>query len=359
MRFNFYSPVAFEPWDWRNSVEKGIGGSETSHVEMAWRLARRGHEVVTYAPVPDDCPGTWRDTVWHPLDEVDWSRSGVWVLYRCPEKVLEFDVARADQVRWLMMQDWDYPWQPEYVEHLDRLMVLSQVHARWVVAQHPELAEKMFVTGNGVKGDLIEEVEALGVPFRNPFRVMYASSPDRGLKTLLQIFERAQEFVPELALYSFYGFDNIDKMGGYYQKEKAWILKRVEQNQAIHFQGRVPQRQLYREWLQTAILCYPSDFWETGFITGQEAQCLGAIPLTSSAWAQGEVCRHGVLIPGSAQGDALVQARYMGQLVRLASDHDWQAAIRAVMIPEARKRCDWENYVDQWIVEAERCCVER
>ena len=45
MDFYLYSPVCFEKWDWRSSVKTGIGGSETSHVEMAWRLAARGHKV--------------------------------------------------------------------------------------------------------------------------------------------------------------------------------------------------------------------------------------------------------------------------------------------------------------------------
>ena len=46
MKFIFFSPVNFQRWDWRSSVETGIGGSETSHVEMAWRLANRGHEGI-------------------------------------------------------------------------------------------------------------------------------------------------------------------------------------------------------------------------------------------------------------------------------------------------------------------------
>jgi len=76
MKFIFYSPVHFEKWNWTNSVEKGIGGSETSHVEMAWRLASRGHEVITYAPIPDDSPNEWRNTKWFPIEQVDWSLYG-------------------------------------------------------------------------------------------------------------------------------------------------------------------------------------------------------------------------------------------------------------------------------------------
>src|SRR6266498_2675261 len=111
MKFIFYSPVSFEKWDWRNSVEKGIGGSETSHVEMAWRLAARGHEVITYAPIPDDCPGVWKNTKWFPIEKADFKEKGVWILYRCPEVVDKFlsKKKRVGQQLWLMMQDWDYP----------------------------------------------------------------------------------------------------------------------------------------------------------------------------------------------------------------------------------------------------------
>src|SRR5215831_2482688 len=99
MRFLFFSPMSFEKWSWRNSVEQGIGGSETSHVEMAWRLARRGHEVISYVPLPDDIPsGTeWRGTRWYRCEEVDWSQSGVWVIYRNPEAADNFPRPRADQ----------------------------------------------------------------------------------------------------------------------------------------------------------------------------------------------------------------------------------------------------------------------
>ena len=88
-----YSPVNFELWDFRNSVDRGIGGSETCHVEMAWRLARRGHTVVSYGPIPEDCPREWRGVTWKSLDDADFTQPGVWLLFRCPTVLATWPVA--------------------------------------------------------------------------------------------------------------------------------------------------------------------------------------------------------------------------------------------------------------------------
>jgi hypothetical protein len=52
MNFVFLSVPTFEPWDWNNPDLVGIGGSETSHIEMSNRLSDRGHEVYSYGPTP-------------------------------------------------------------------------------------------------------------------------------------------------------------------------------------------------------------------------------------------------------------------------------------------------------------------
>src|SRR5689334_14402898 len=131
--FFFYSNVHFEKWDWRNSLEKGIGGSETSHVEMAWRLARHGHDVITYAPIPDDCPGVWRGTQWYPLEAVDPTMDGIWILYRCPEFIDKMPPRCDRQQRWLILQDWDYPnWTQDRVDGLDWIVSLCATHRDWI-----------------------------------------------------------------------------------------------------------------------------------------------------------------------------------------------------------------------------------
>lgn len=352
MRFIFYSPISFEPWDWRNSVEKGIGGSETSHVEMAWRLARRGHEVITYAPIPDDCSGQWRNTTWKKLDEVDWSQDGIWVMYRCPGDISKhFTSPHLGKQVWLIMQDWDYKndWSECY-DKLDRIIVLSYAHYAWLIDKHPEIKSKVFIGSNGLKVDLIEEVESETVPARDPYKIIYASSPDRGLLQLIKIFQRAREIIPSLTLHVFYGFNNLDKLA---DSKSSWASKFKRDIEpylhtpGIYWRGRVSQNELYKEWLSASLWCYPSNFWETSCITCMEAQAMGAIPILIPTWAQGENTHYGIGVEGDA-ADKLTQARFAGEIVRLISNPELQDKIRSSMMPWARDRFDWENFVSQW-----------
>lgn len=353
MRFIFYSPVAFEQWDWRNSVEKGIGGSETSHVEMSWRLAKRGHEVITYAPIPEDCPGEWRNTIWKKCEEADWSLKGIWILYRCPEAIDKFEIARENQVLWFMMQDWDYPtWNEERKAKLDLVITLCQAHGRDVIAKHPDLKDKLWLSSNGIKLDLIKEIEAeylkTGFPKRNPHKIIYASSPDRGLKHVVKSFTRAREFVPELELHAFYGFDNLDKMEHKGLQKIAQETKKLLTSPGVVWHGRISQKELYQQWMSAGLWVYQTNFSETSCITCMEAQAMGAIPIFNPIYALRENVLTGVPVEGDAYGDPLCQARFAAEIVRLASFPDLQEQLRIPMMREARERFNWENFVTQW-----------
>ena len=488
MNFIFFSPISFEKWDWRNSVEKGIGGSETSHVEMAWRLARRGHTVTTYAPIPDDCPGEWRGTRWYPLEDVNWDLDGVWILYRCPEKVDMFkDHDKKRKKVWLLWQDWDYPTlTKERNKDIDHHITLCKAHGNYILNKYKFVKRKqLWLTSNGVKADLIEEIEKeedsdikryafdwggtienheelrqyardvyaaghevylvpalasgtnfpyeqklkeLNVPYhaiyrvfslaphdssdvanrkrmvlegigadyfwddlehnvkwarsagiksflvekdkpaeipsepitkvgRNPFRIMHASSPDRGLKQAVSIFKKAKEYVPELELHAFYGFDNLDKMikgrpNSPIAKNVKELKRLLKTTPGITFHGRVSQPELYREWFKSGMYLYITEFAETSNIASQEAQAMGAVPVFSPIWAQGENIKYGIGVEGLSN-DPLTIARAASEIVRLALTPGLQEKIREEMMPWARDRFNWERFTTQWILEAQ------
>ena len=363
MRFLFYSTRSFERWDFRSSVEKGIGGSETSHVELCWRLARRGHECISYVDLPEDQVSgvEWRGTKWYDKKDADFSLPGIWVLYRCPEMVDVFDRSRTDQVLWLVCQDYDYAdlWTPSRVAGLDRIVPMCNFHRDMLLKAHPEFRDKLWVTRNAIKLDLIEEVEAAGIPERDPHRMMYASSPDRGLLSSLKVFRRAKEFVPDLKLVASYGYDNLDKLiakgmapdappvyrasAARFQRDKDECMKLVEETGAV-FLGRISQHQLYREWLKTSMLIYISTFAETGWITGLEAQALGAIPIFTPVAAQGENTKHGIGIYGDPNDPATI-CHAAAEVVRLAKNPELQEEIRSKMMPDVRANWDWEQFV--------------
>jgi glycosyltransferase involved in cell wall biosynthesis len=357
MNFYLYSPVVFEKWDWRNSVEKGIGGSETSHVEMAWRLAARGHKVITYTDIPKDCPGEWRGTKWYPLEKATFKQKGIWIIYRDPTTIDKFPKKgkRKDQKVWLLMQDWDYPsWTDERIEQFDSIITMCVWHAKHTIGKYPKSRKNMWLTANGLKIDLVEQIEKEKIK-RDPNLIVYTSSPDRGLKPLLISFKKAREYNPKLKLIATYGFNNIDKLiaknpNSYYVGLKKEILELANQS-GVEFIGRINQPDLYRLWFRAGIWVYQTNFAETSCISCMEAQAMGAIPIFSPVWAQGENIKHGLPIEGNPE-DPLTNAKFAAEIVRLSLNPKLQEIIRNEMMPEARIRCDWEKRVDQWIDQA-------
>ena len=353
MRIILYSPVKFEDWDFR-SCDKGIGGSETSAVQMAKEMAKRGHEVISYAPLPADMPsGTvWEGNKWYRLEEVDWSMPGWWMLYRCPQAIDNFDPARKDQPLSLMFQDWDYRDSliGERVEKLGRAVVLCRSHERYLLKKCPELKDKTWVTRNGIRNDLILETEAQGIPERNNNSMMFASSPDRGLKEALLIYDRVKEAIPDFEFNASYGFNNIDKliaMGAtHFQKDKDECMRLIERTGAT-FTGRMTQQELYRKWLSVGFWAYCTNFHETGAITALEAMALGAIPIFSPIYAQGENIKHGSAIRGARDSEATI-ARFAFEIIKLAHHPEKMEAIRRDMMPDTRKKWGWERFAIGW-----------
>lgn len=350
LKFYFYSPVSFEKWDFRTPDTTGIGGSETSHIEMAWRLARRGHEVISYTTIPADCPPEHDGVKWRDIKDADFSQPGIWILYRCPEVLDNFQKEHPEQIIWLMCQDVQYDaFNEQRIAKTDKVLPISPSHAEYLLHVFPYMTDKLWITSNGIRGDLIRELEADKNQVRFPHRIVYASSPDRGLVPLLKIFRKAKEFVSDLELDIYYGFNNIDKLSKIYRsfkKMKAEVM-RLADFPGIHLRGRANQRELYRALFSAGLWVYPTDFTETSCINCMEAQALGAIPITRPLWALKDNIAHGIFIEGSPRFDPLVSARYVGEIIR-ACNTDLQERIRPDMMRNARMRFNWERWVDQW-----------
>lgn len=353
-RVTFVSPDTFELWDYRNYDTQGIGGSETAVCELAWRLAERGYDVTVYGPIPEDCDPHWRGTVWRDKADLDPSDEATWVLCRCPE------VAKRELNGpvWVQCQDQDYPGRWASADAYERVIALCEAHANYL-RQYP-FGERVCVSSNAVRLDLLRKVEASGPIVRDAAKCVYTSSPDRGLmQFLLPMWRRIKDFAPGAELHVYYGFDNIENMirknaddpriaGAIEMRDKAFAWFEKLAPYGVHWHGRIPQAELYRELLSAGLWTHPSEFAETSCINCMEAQCAGAVPVTFPTWAVGENVRHGLFVSGPGMADSLTQAEFCQAVAGLVNSPDAQAAIRHEMIPEARARCGWERIVDQY-----------
>ena len=343
---HIYSSKHFERWDYNTPCTTGIGGSETSHIEMAMRLAALGYKVKSYCPLSTE-RRHYSGVEWCDVDDADFHEDGLWILYRCPQEAEKLD----GQQCWVICQDVDYPpeWTNKALDSIKYIFALCDEHAFYLQKTHPQLTDKIRITSNGIDSNFIDSVFPNMDIERNPHRIMYASSPDRGLLRVIDIFKRALEFIPTLELHCYYGFQNLIKASEKFTHNN-WLIEKIEKaasHPRIFMHGRVNNFELYCAWHESNVWLYPTHFYETNCITSMEAQALGAIPICSPLWAVKEKVKYGIFVDGQPD-DRLVQARFLGELLRLLSNREMQESIRKPMMEYARRAYDWHNVVTEW-----------
>jgi glycosyltransferase involved in cell wall biosynthesis len=262
-------------------------------IQVSRSLARLGHEVIAFYNVA--YPAKYDGVDYLPMSSfvplvttlehdalISWDNSDAFRFAdRARMRVLAFQLNNA------MVGVFDHA--------VDLYMHPSEWHVDRFCAMYPEMSRKKCrarIT-NGI--DPLRYVAE--VP-REPHRVIYSSSPDRGLHHLLRIWPQVLEKVPDAELNVFYEITNWLKMvelGGTAEvKERARLVEQARQNglTRVTFHGGIGQRQLAIEQLKSAVMVYPCDPVQPteGFsMTCLEAVTAGCSLITSNADALKEL----------------------------------------------------------------------
>lgn len=136
---------------------------------------------------------------------------------------------------------------------------LSSVHNGLLCKRMPITAEQCFVTGAGVElpNLFLRKINLV------PGRLLWASSADRGIWHMLDIYDHVKAKLPDASLHVAYGFDNHferQKWSAHSLSELLWEAKRrIEGTEGIEKLGTLPREQLLKEEMATAIHVYPCD----------------------------------------------------------------------------------------------------
>jgi glycosyltransferase involved in cell wall biosynthesis len=177
------------------------------------------------------------------------------------------------------------------VRHIDTLLTVSHWQSQILSAYSDFPLHKTFVLGNGIHPDFFQGAEK-----RFPKRLIYSSTPHRGLMHIPALFTQLKAKHPELEIHIFSGYDVYGASGvGQYDTLKA----ELEATPGVVFRGNIAQKELAREFMKSSILFYPCSYEETFCITALEAQAAGCVVVTSKHSALPEtVGDAGVLVPG-------------------------------------------------------------
>ncbi len=296
----FLAPGTPEPWSPRQIATKGLGGSETALVEVASKLGWQHHAAVTVFTNTDD--SGYHDTVRYQqvdefIPEVSYDTLVAW---RFPEAA-DLPLRAHDLILWMHDTDAGDRLTPARAARFRRIVVLTEWHRDHMLKTYPFLdPERLVIIGNGVDFERFREPAEVE---REPYRVIYTSSPDRGLDTLLErIWPSIVERVPEAELHIYYGWDTFDvvaQVRPHLLEFRERVAKALLTSRNVVNHGRVDQATLARELRRATVWLYPTYFTETFCISAVEAQLAGVIPVTNSLAALGEVVKSGVILePG-------------------------------------------------------------
>jgi len=286
-----FAGIGLEEWDQDSTDKGGIGGSETAVIEMAKRWAEAGYEVTVYGAVKET--KVFGNVVYVPVQEISWAdRFNIFISWRNPVVVKGVDIWAKKLYIWLH----DVPNPKHYtldvINKVDKIIVLSNYH-RGLLPSVPD--DKIYISRNGIDIDAINAVVA-NAPDRNMRRMVFTSSPDRGLETLLDMLPDIKKKVGDIELVWAYGWDNFDKIrfdadGLKWKSDMQAKMRKLGVVEA----GRLNKHGLYKLLCSSGYWVYPTRFPEINCISVQEAQACGCYPISSGFAALAETQKIGIV----------------------------------------------------------------
>ncbi len=342
----FYVGDSVEPW---NPVvaNRGLGGSEVALMEVAKRLSGLGHHVTVFGNCPHDFSGVFDNVSYVDYRNMRKIDCDVFISSRRPE-VFDFDIKSKLNILWIHDIHCGDSLTMERSMKIDKFFCLSSWHKDFFLDSYKFIhRNRVEKTRNGI------DLNRFSSPVvRDPNRVVYGSSPDRGLEVLLLSWPRIKKECPDASLHIYYGFDNWEKyaIGDHGQLKLIEKLKFIIESLTcfdVHLHGRVSQEELAREYLKSGVWAYPTWFSETSCVTAMEAQVSGLYSITSPVAALPETLGDNAVF---IEGDWLsheYREKFIENVIHFIKNSS--NGEREKIMQKARDRFSWDSLVQEWV----------
>jgi glycosyltransferase involved in cell wall biosynthesis len=366
LKIIIWTGPAWEEWN-SESVEQGIGGSETAAACMGREMARRGHSVVVLGQCSEEKAGVFDGVTYIDHSKalsgtVDAFKSDVFITSRQPG-VLSHGFPALVKALWVhdIHVGENTPMLAEQLMGLDVVFALTNWHKDLLLQTYPYLSPKTVeVIRNG-----IDVSRFAGEPKKIGNRCIYASSPDRGLERLLKFWPKIRAKVSDAELHVYYGFNTWKRMAEYRNDVRAQFeiqrfekLLKINEPNGVHYHGRVGQKELAKAYMEAKVWAYPTWFAETFCISAIEAQAAGCVPVTSAHAALNETVQNGFLL---AMPDTTpeYEAAFVERVSSLLLDEGKRREVAARARAQALAKWGWDKLAGEWEVLFARLLDEK
>lgn len=366
------------------SDSRGLTGSELSFFRISQELARRGHDVHLFTLGRGPLPSEWEGLSVHDFDTLLSTVDGTWDAVCSWNEAEVFRGMNPDPLRVCNLQINDFVHcRPFFHDIVDvftspsgshRQMVLSReawpVHLRhgdpgYVYKPDPS---RWAVLTNGCDPD---RYPAAGTS-KVRGRVIWASSPDRGLHWLLQEWPKIRHAAPWAHLKIFYKVhkwvdglvDNTFPDPSIQEQRRRALyireaLRRLD-GHGVELVDCVSRVQIDREMSEAQVLAYSCDpvSWTEGFsVTLMEACAAGSCPVTTAVDALPEIYGEHVPMVRVPVRDHI--GDFSDIVVRALTDDSYRSGVN-VKARELALRYTWASLAERLEgIIAERLSIKR
>jgi glycosyltransferase involved in cell wall biosynthesis len=345
------SIVIFENWPLEgNSLEtKPLGGSEIAITTLSRELVKLGYNVSVLSKCSN--PGKYHGVQYYSIDRakelLEEKGCDIFLSQSYPPifdlnikaKKKIFYTGASYTVRGMK------PLKEAFLQNkIDHFFFVSKWQADHFQREFLLDPKKIYITKNGFDPSLLDPKIK-----KEKFRMVYFSSPSRGLDVLLSIFPKIRKRYPscELHIFSDYEFYGHGKGSG--ATEHPEIYKKLEQPNVVS-RGNILHSELVREVQRASILAYPSHFEETSCMAAIESQATGTVPVTTGLAALNETVKDnetGILIKGNSRS-LFYKWKYLRSIYDLFSNERKWRALSEAGISRMKKEYTWSGIALEW-----------
>ncbi|MFH1455277.1 MAG: glycosyltransferase family 4 protein [bacterium] len=268
-RYSFYPPDYFG---------RGLGGTECMLVLLARALARLGHNVEVYNCCFKD--GIYDGVKWKSLWTIDQNKKfDVVISLRLLETFKNYTFNSTIRAVWIHDEELQGATELDKNGLVNMWISVSSTQKEFIERKEVIQPKNWFVTRNAFDEEIYTNTLRKIKKIKN--QVIYCSSPDRGLRYLLDIWPEIKERIPDAKLivtgsYALWGTSDEENNRIFREiYNKASNLKDVKVFQ------RLSKRELAKLQAESEIMLYPTAFNEMFCISALECFVVGT-PIISS-----------------------------------------------------------------------------
>lgn len=329
-------------WDGEEYRKGAMGGSETACIEMAeWLAKLSGKPVKVFNPRPS--AKTVNGVEYVPIDKLSEyttkNRPYLHIAWRHNQKV-------TPAPTYVWAHDLITP-GVEDTRNYNSVICLTPFHRDFMHNMQMVPKDRIWVSRNGIAAEKFKGHQIV----KNPNKIVFPSSPDRGLDRAILIMDKLVGEFPDLKLHVFYGIEHLPKWGHQALYDK--LVKMIAERPHVIYHGKTEQTKLHEHFREAALWLHPCDFIETSCITAMEMIACGVYPVTRSLGGLKDTLRDAkekgmaTLLPHDCVTEAEFAA-YTQATREALLEKKWEHPGFQAFDPES---VSWEKVARSWLEE--------